>query len=219
MHRMAFLERLGGKIGQKDSISQLKLSELNRGLVGEWLENAKSLQGEFELGFWEGKYPESDIEAITDLRDVIQNSMPRDETELEDDAFTVEQVREWQDVMVRRGIVVWTAYVRERNTGRFAGYTEVAWKPAHPEDLEQWDTGVVPAYRNRGIGRWLKAAMIDKVRRERPEVQQVRTGNSTTNASMLRINHEMGFKPYQSTYTWQIALDRVFDYLTSRRQG
>jgi GNAT superfamily N-acetyltransferase len=211
----AFMERIGAKMGQEESVSKLELREMNRDLIHEWLDNAEALQSEFELGFWVGKYPQRELETMTKMREVIGNSMPRDETEQEDDVYTVERVREWQESIEQRGIELWTAYVRERSTRRIAGYTELAWKSEHPEDLEQWDTGVLHEYRNRGIGRWLKAALIDRVQHERPQVQQVRTGNSSTNASMLRINHEMGFKPYQTTFAWQISLDKMFTYLAS----
>ena len=49
------------------------------------------------------------------------------------------------------------------------------WNPNRPELLGQGMTGVFPQYRNRGLGRWLKAAMLDKVLKERPQVKYVRT--------------------------------------------
>jgi GNAT superfamily N-acetyltransferase len=149
------------------------------------------------------------------MKEIVENSMPRDDAEQEDTVWTPERVREWEKMLVRRGMERWSAYVRERRSGQFAGYTEVVWRRSQPDMLLQWDTGVIHEFRNRGIGRWLKAAMIEKVQRDRPEVHEVRTGNSLTNASMLRINHEMGFKPYQTTYSWQIALETVVDYLSS----
>jgi GNAT superfamily N-acetyltransferase len=212
----AFLSRIGAKRVAEESISKLELSELNRDLMREWLERASALHDEFELGFWEGAYPEDELEAIAKLREVVSNSMPREEAEGDDDIVTVERVREWEEWLAKSNRQRWTAYVRERSTKRFAGYTEVVWRPSQPDLLHQWDTGVLLEYRNRGIGRWLKAAMIEKVRRERPQVQQVRTGNAASNASMLRINHEMGFKPAERAFTWQVALDKVFDYLAGR---
>jgi hypothetical protein len=64
-----------------------------------------------------------------------------------------------------------------------------------------------------GLGSWLKAAMIDKVLRERPQVTLIRTGNAQSNAPMLAINFELGFKPRASEYNWQISRDKVKAYL------
>jgi len=74
-------------------------------------------------------------------------------------------------------------------------------------------TGVFPEYRNKGLGRWLKAAMLEKVLKERPEVKYVRTGNADVNAAMLKINTELGFQPYMADALWQVEIDRVLTYL------
>ena len=59
----------------------------------------------------------------------------------------------------------------------------------------------------------MKAAMLDKVLKERPQVKYVRTGNADTNAAMLKINNELGFKPYMANALWQVEIDRVTAYL------
>jgi len=76
---------------------------------------------------------------------------------------------------------------------------------------------VLPEFQNRGLGRWMKTAMLQKVLRERPQVTKIRTGNADSNAPMLKINHELGFKPYISTYAWQVELAQVQAYLDSVR--
>ena len=107
----------------------------------------------------------------------------------------------------------WTFYVMEKASGKFAGYTETVWNPNRPEILRQDMTGVFPEYRNRGLGRWLKAAMIDKVLKDRPQVKYIRTGNADSNAAMLKINNELGFQPYMASTLWQVELDQVMAYL------
>ena len=72
---------------------------------------------------------------------------------------------------------------------------------------------MLPEYRNHGLGRWLKAAMLAKVARERPLVRWVRTDNATTNAPMLKINEELGFRPYRGESVWQVDLEQVRAYL------
>ncbi len=110
-------------------------------------------------------------------------------------------------------------YVRERSTGKFAGFTEVVWNQNRPQIVEQHGTAVFPQYRNHGLGRWLKAAMLDRVLRERPQVRFVRTGNADSNAAMLKINMELGFKPAFSMCMWQVELERVFDYLGKKEMA
>jgi hypothetical protein len=76
---------------------------------------------------------------------------------------------------------------------------------------------VFPQYRNKGLGRWLKATMLERVLRERPQVKFVRTGNADSNAAMLRINQELGFKPYLSQCIWQVATVQIMSYLEGSR--
>jgi len=80
-------------------------------------------------------------------------------------------------------------------------------------------TGVFPQYRNKGLGRWLKAAMLDKVLKERPQVKYVRAGNADSNAVMLKINTALGFKPYTADALWQVELQKVLDYLNAGRSA
>jgi GNAT superfamily N-acetyltransferase len=78
------------------------------------------------------------------------------------------------------------------------------------------DTAVSREYQNRGLGRWLKAAMLQKLITERPNVKRVRTGNAHSNAPMLRINNELGFKPLRTEHMWQVEADTVGSYLQRR---
>ena len=55
--------------------------------------------------------------------------------------------------------------------------------------------------------------MIHKVLTERPEVAWVRTGNADSNAPMLKINQEMGFRPYCAEAFWQLAVADARAYL------
>lgn len=208
----AFMKRLGARMGLASHTNQWDLADLDQGLIRDWQRRAP--EEDFELGLWESPYGEEEIESLAELHEVM-NTEPRDDLEIEDWHWTTEQLSQWESSMEERKTDHWTLYARERKTGAFAGYTEVFWNPYQPETLQQGDTGVFPKYRNRGLGRWLKAAMLGKVLRERPQVKRIRTGNADSNAAMLKINYELGFKPYKSWNTWQIELDRMHEYLES----
>ena len=209
------VERLGARRGIENHTNQLRMHDLNRALVEKWLAAGKANEGEFELGFWDGAYPDADLPQVLRVFDVM-NTMPRDALELEDTHFTAEHVRQMEESRKARGVTHWTSYARERASGNVVGFSDVYWHPARPAILIQGNTGVFPEYRNRGIGRWLKAAMLDKVLREKPQVQFVRTSNADSNAPMLKINFELGFEPYMSQTIWQVETEKVARYLRER---
>ena len=143
------------------------------------------------------------------------NQAPRGDLDVEDARRTPEQLREGERSLSASGVERWVVYVRERATGAFAGFSDVYWHPDRPAILDQGNTGVFPRYRSHGLGRWLKAAMLDRILRERPQVEVIRTNNADSNAPMLRINTELGFRAYMARTIWQVETDRVRRYLAA----
>jgi GNAT superfamily N-acetyltransferase len=208
----AFMLRLGAQKGLVGHTNQLRIVDLDRDLLERWLVAGQANLPEFDLGLWDGPYPEDQLPAIAELID-LTNQQPLGDLEIEDMHMTPEQLRQMETNLFARGSQRWTFYLVDRASGKFAGYTETVWNPNRPEILRQDMTGVFPQYRNKGLGRWLKAAMLDKVLKERPQVKYVRTGNADSNAAMLKINNALGFKPYTADALWQVELQKVLEYL------
>jgi mycothiol synthase len=208
----AFMNRLGASKGLEGHINQLKISDVNRDMVTRWQARAPERANDFAIGFWDGAYPEEHIAEIAQLMEVM-NQQPLGTLELEDMHYTPEQLRQIEQSIFSDGSQRWTCYAYESASGAFAGFTFVVWNPNRPDVMQQGDTGVWPRYRNRGLGRWLKATMLDKILNERPQVKFIRTGNADNNAAMLKINHELGFQPYMSNTLWQLETLQVQQYL------
>ena len=208
----ALMERLGGERGLETHVNQLKLEGLDRELLERWLAEGRSRGAEFELGLWEGPHPEADLPAIAELYEIM-NTAPLGTLALEKQRVTPQMLRQMEAAIFARGTVRWTLVVRERSSGRFAGFTEAHWRPNAPQLLTQGNTGVFPEFRGRRLGRWLKAAMLEKVLRDRPEARFVRSSNADSNAAMLRINLELGFRPYLSRTIWQTEIEKIEAYL------
>ena len=212
----AFMRRLGATVGLETHTNQLDLKDLSKGLIPLWLERAKERASGFDLILWTNGYPEEDLEAISRVWDSM-NRAPRGALQMEDFHFTPEHARDFARSDRERGNEIWSMVVRERATGNLAGFSEVSWHPNRPEVVQQRGTGVLAEYQNLGLGRWLKAAMLEKILGERPQVKRVRTGNADSNSPMLKINTELGFRPYISHQIWQIELAQVQAYLDSVR--
>lgn len=101
------------------------------------------------------------------------------------------------------------AALTEAADGAFAGYTELVWNPENPRFAQQGDTAVAPEHRGHGLGKWLKAGMLERLHRERPDVRVVRTGNADTNAAMLGINEALAFAATRAVVLWQVDADEL----------
>lgn len=213
----ALMTRLGARRGIEAHTNQLVLAELDPNLLHHWQAQATAHTATFTLGLWMGAYPEEYLAAIAQLHGVM-NSEPRDQLEVEDHHMTPAELRQLEQSMIARGTERWTFYLLEHATGQLVGYTEVFWNANRPALLHQGATGVFPAYRNRGLGRWLKAAMLDKVLRDRPSVRFIRTGNADSNAAMLKLNHTLGFKPFIAETVWQVETEKVAAYLENQER-
>ncbi|NHJ26401.1 MAG: N-acetyltransferase, partial [Candidatus Lokiarchaeota archaeon] len=65
-----------------------------------------------------------------------------------------------------------------------------------------------------GIGKWLKASMLLKIREEYPQVKIVTTGNANSNAPMLSINNRLGFKVHKESINAQITIEQLAEFLS-----
>ena len=100
--------------------------------------------------------------------------------------------------------------------GEISGLTEMEYNPGLKTMITQGLTGVKEKHRGRGLGKWLKSAILLQVKEQYPEVKTVRTENVTTNAPMLSINNRLGFKFHRESIEAQIILEKLKQYLKSK---
>jgi mycothiol synthase len=111
-------------------------------------------------------------------------------------------VAEMDRALVAAGRTRWTAFVRDR-AGECVGGTEVTFEPEDSGTVRQQNMGIDPAHRGVGLAKWVKAATLERIRRERPGAQRIRTDNAFSNAPMLAINDALGFKAISTRIEWQ----------------
>ncbi|HEX9774382.1 MAG TPA: GNAT family N-acetyltransferase [Actinomycetota bacterium] len=210
----AFARAVGADPGLANHVNRLLLSDLDADLMRRWIKEGPERAAGYRLDPLDGPYPDERIEAIVDMH-AVMNTAPRDDLDMEDWNFTVEHARDWEKSMKASGDERWSLFAIEDATGTIAGFTEVLWNPKMPKIVHQLGTGVRPEHRGRALGKWLKAAMIERVLAERPDADQIRTGNADSNDAMLSINDQLGFKRFEASMVWQVPLEKVDAYLAS----
>jgi mycothiol synthase len=201
-----FAESLGAKPGIREHVNRLVLGDVDRSQISAWLDEAPGRAPGYSLIWHDGPYgPELEPRMIPVHE--LMNHAPTEDLEIEDWKISPEEMREWEKSMAASGNERWSLIVRHDATDTLVGFTEVAWNPNMPDTVHQMGTAVDPEHRGHALGKWLKAAMIDRVIRERPHAVDIRTGNADSNAPMLGINKQLGFKPYRAMTGYQLKVE------------
>ena len=87
----AFMNRIGAKKGLEGHTNQLRLTDLDHDRMAEWIVRGQQNLAEFELGFWDGAYPEEVLQEVAELYD-LTNQQPLGDLEIEDMHMTPEQL-------------------------------------------------------------------------------------------------------------------------------
>lgn len=207
-----FLTRLGLDRRYRERYSRLHLDEVDAGLLTSWVDRAAERAGDYTLQSWRGRTPDDVVEAWATARDIM-NTAPREGLEDNDWHTTPDMIRDEDDRLERSGEDHWVTYARHEPTGMIAGYTELYLGPFRPWMVWQGRTAVDPAHRERGLGRWVKAAMLQQLMADRPATRWVETDNAGSNEPMLAINDALGFRPVRWVGVWQGPIDRAQEVL------
>ncbi|MEA3076352.1 MAG: hypothetical protein QOF60_1260 [Actinomycetota bacterium] len=210
----AFAEALGAERKITERKSRMVLAGVDRPMLEGWTAKAEERAAGYSLLRWDGPAPDEYLDKFVALT-MVMNTAPRDDLEMDDWIHTPERHREQEERALRQGYKWWTVVCRHDETDELCGFTEFVFPPYDPTAAWQEATAVDPVHRDKGIGRWLKAANALRLMDEHPEVTHVDTWNAFSNAPMLGINIAMGFEVVKSYTEYQIPTDRLAAALKS----
>ncbi|QXJ26176.1 GNAT family N-acetyltransferase [Actinomadura graeca] len=174
----------------------LRLDEMPPGRVARLL--AEAPPG-YRLVRWQGVVPDEHASALARVKTAMA-----DLAEYEGTPWDADRVRETAEVVAKRGDDLYT--VAAFDGSAIAGFTEVVVPLGCAGRAAQYDTAVAPEHRGRRLGIWVKAAMLDWLAIERPEVREIETDNVGDNTHMLAVNEELGFRVERESLEYQAAV-------------
>lgn len=206
----AFLVWIGAKPKLTSIDSRLELSRVDWEMLERWVSEGAERSPQTKLEIYDGRIPEEQWDDLAPQLTAMFNTMPRGELDMGDIVFTPERMRDWHERMDATGELQYILMTREPD-GVISGFTSVSWAPHRRLVGHQQFTGVRTDARGRGMGKWIKAAMLLHLRELHPDLESIITDNAQSNGPMLSINRALGFERYRDEVEYQIGrseLDR-----------
>ena len=204
----AFLSWLGAEPRITERENRLDFTKVDWPMVRAWLDEGEQRNPDTKLVLCEQRVPPEVLPEYTRALTEMINTAPMEELEHGAEVYTPKIADERYSRIEMFGGGVHAYYTRERD-GAISGLTEAIYFPFEVDRIRQGFTGVGTQYRDRGLGKWIKAAMLLYLRDRHPQTTWVMTGNAGSNEPMLAINHKIGFRPHRNTVTYQISRDKL----------
>ena len=189
----AFAARHGFELRSPAVNRRQHLAEQDRTLVDKLYGEAEAAAAAYELVRVDGRTPDAMLDAVVTMTAAI-NDAPLDDLEIEDEVFTPERVRAYEDAAIARGERLHRLVARHRETGELAGHTVVAVEDERPGIGHQHDTSVVREHRGHRLGLLLKAGMLRWLAEAEPQLEAVDTWNAESNHHMIAVNEALGYR-------------------------
>ena len=208
----AFAKHFGGTVGLETKTNRAYTGQMDWEMIRGWVDETAKANPDVKIEFIQGLPGDEDIEAYCRLFTEVHNQQPMEELEGLEMSFTPENMRQMLVQQHERGVEDYVMISREAN-GDISGLSEIAYNPQRPHVVQQGLTGVQMAYRGRGLGKWLKAAMLLHIHESYPELQYIDTTNATVNEAMLSINERLGFKLHRYNSLFKLQVEDVLKNL------
>jgi GNAT superfamily N-acetyltransferase len=189
---VAFAQRHGLEQKSVEVNRRQELTGLDWDLVQRMYDESLAAASAYELVNVVGALPDDMLEGMVAVVDSI-NDAPKDDLDLDDDVFTPERLRAYEEAQLKSDRTVYRVIARAKDTGELAAHTVVAVERERPHLGEQHDTAVSRDHRGHRLGALLKSAMLLWLREEEPALTQIDTWNAESNDHMISINEALNY--------------------------
>lgn len=162
----------------------------------------------YELREWVGAAPKELLASFAAARQAIHDA-PHGEIGFKEPDWTPERVRKEEAGLVAEGVEQRLVVAVRQSDQMIVGITETNFTKSLPDRALQCDTAVLEEHRGLGLGRAMKAAMLRKLRSERPKVTRISTQTAVDNVHMARVSRQVGYRDLSVTQWVEADLEDV----------
>jgi GNAT superfamily N-acetyltransferase len=189
----AFARAVGAR-ADLDEVRRVQyLREIAPGTVADLRASAEKAATGYSLVSWAGETPDEYCDGVAEVFNAF-NDAPHGANE-EPSHWDAQRIRERTGAAVRAGLIRRHSVAALSDaTGEMAAYSEVIIDPGCPDWGFQQLTAVVKPHRGHRLGLLAKTAMLELLAAAEPQVERIATGNAATNAHMIAVNEQLGYR-------------------------
>jgi GNAT superfamily N-acetyltransferase len=159
----------------------------------------------YELVSWIGRCPEEYVEGLGRIDSQIFSEVPLGEVDLRPRTIDADFVRTREDRAEAQGHIMIRTVAVHKDSGDLAANTLI-YAHAGQAHADQAITIVDPAHRGHRLGLLAKLANLRQLREHHGHITAIWTGNADTNANMVAINDQIGFRPVDAVVSYKRKL-------------
>ena len=156
----------------------------------------------YRIARWVDRAPDDLLPSYAAARNAIADR-PHGGTSYTDTLWTPQRVRDDEAAALAASRQTRVVVAVHEQTSELAGLTYLEVRYRRPDIAVQQDTVVLPAHRGRRLGVWMKAANLEWLAADHPQVTRVVTSTAADNEYMLAVNRQVGFSLDAATENWE----------------
>ena len=216
LSRLEFFKYLRGELVHEEARYRLDMEDADWPLVEQWLKKGRTKSMDIKIEFFQD-CPEKDIEEFCRTYTEIINQRPTGD--MEGKLITTPESRRIEERNLKKRGTEWYTMISREPDGRISGLTDIMYNREEPYKINQYFTGVLSRYRNRGLAKRLKAEMLVVIKNKFPDVEYITTNTARTNRPMRSINKQLGFQSTQTVFIFRWSLPDLEKQVDRNLQG
>jgi GNAT superfamily N-acetyltransferase len=188
-----FAEKHGFQLSNTEIVRHLELPVAEPLLASHADRARPRWEGEYRLETHVGGVPAELQPSLCAVMNQLAVDAPTGDIEFEEETLTPARYEEYLEVFRQQGRVRLTTVAIHEATGDVVAYTDLV-LPAGGSLAWQWGTLVHKDHRGRRLGMAIKVENLRRLQAEHAERRRVVTSNDDTNAWMVSVNEDLGFR-------------------------